>query len=226
MRDSERRRFQRLGDSDQCLHRSAGERRLPSVAINPVCDHINYSTSSSATISQGIYCGGISVTGTANLTFNAGTYILFGGGLNRTGGGNLTGTGVTFYFTAGKASNNTTYSYAGLNTAGSGTYTLTAPTSGTLQGWLFMQDRTQGGLSGTAPQNTINGSSSSAITGIVYFPSYPITWTGSNTSSAPYTIVVGDTVKITGTVSLSDDFSTLGNGNPIPSNGGGITFGE
>ena len=94
------------------------------------CDYTNYSTSSAVTLNPGVYCGGISITGSNNTTFNAGTYILLGGGFNSSSSGTMTGTGVTFYLTK-----NASYSYGGVSISGSGTYNwiafVASVTSGT-----------------------------------------------------------------------------------------------
>ena len=66
------------------------------------CTHTNYSISSSATLTLGTYCGGITITGSGTITFGSGLYILAGGGLTVTGSATINGTGVTFYNTSGR----------------------------------------------------------------------------------------------------------------------------
>jgi hypothetical protein len=89
------------------------------------------------TLSAGTYCGGITVSGSARLTLNLGTYVLKGGGLNLAGNAVLTGTGgVTFYNTG------TSSTYKPITmTNDSGSVNLAAPTTGPLAGILFFQDR-------------------------------------------------------------------------------------
>ena len=89
-----------------------------------------------ATIPHGIYCNGITVQGSGTLTLNAGTYILMGGGLNVSGGSNIIGNGVTFYNTK-----NASYSYKPVTVSGGSNTTLTAPTTCSLEGILFFEDR-------------------------------------------------------------------------------------
>ena len=47
----------------------------------------------------GVYCGGITVSNNASVTFNPGVYILLGGGLDVSNNGSLTGQNVSFYNT-------------------------------------------------------------------------------------------------------------------------------
>ena len=113
------------------------------------------------TLQPGTYFGGIQITGNANVTFSPGTYILAGGGLTVTGNSALKGTGVTFYNTSA-----TGYAYAPIDLTGNETANLSAPTSGTFEGFLFFQDPSVPvGSAGI----TVVGNSSSTFDGIVYF---------------------------------------------------------
>src|SRR5262249_30897613 len=57
------------------------------------CSYTNFSvTSGSATLSPGTYCNGITISGGANVTFTAGTYIMMGGGLKASSSATLNGT--------------------------------------------------------------------------------------------------------------------------------------
>jgi len=162
-----------------------------------------------ATLNQGVYCGGIKVTGASTVTFNSGLYILLGG-LYITGSGTFVGNGVTFYNTG-----NTTYPYAPINIAGSTSMSLSAPVSGSLAGILFFEDSSVGTCCGSTTSNTINGSGGAGYTGALYFPNTPLTYTGSSTLSA-YTVIVAWTVKITGSTTINDNYSSLpGGASPI-----------
>jgi len=167
------------------------------------CDKINYSVSSGAvSISPGVYCGGITIDGSADVTALPGTYILMGGGLN-VAGGKLSGNGVTFYNTG-----NMLYSYAPVQMQNGPVISLAAPTSGSLSGILFFQDRS---ISSSLP-NVVMGS----LTGALYFLNSPLTFsTGSSVKDA-YTIVVADTVSFQlSNWSVTNDYSSLSNGSPI-----------
>jgi len=166
-------------------------------------------SATTATLSQGVYCGGIKVTGASTVTFNSGTYILLGG-LNITGSGTFVGNGVTFYNTG-----NTTYPYSPINIAGSTSMSLSAPVSGPLAGILFFEDSSVGTCCGATTSNTINGSGGAGYTGALYFPNTPLTYTGSSSLSA-YTVIVAWTVQITGSTTINNNYSSLpGGASPV-----------
>lgn len=102
-------------------------------------------SSGSQTIDPGTYTGAISVSG-GTLTLNPGLYYLQAG-LSISGGAiQSSGTGVTFYVQGGS-----------FNMSG-GTITLNAPTSGTWQGILIFQSRTNsGGLNLSGGTQTYSG---------------------------------------------------------------------
>jgi hypothetical protein len=175
------------------------------------CTYTNYnvSGSGSATLSPGVYCGGISVHGSSSVTFSAGTYVLLGGGLNVTGSPSLSGTGVTFYNTQSSS-----YAYGPISLGGSATSNFSAPTSGPLAGLLFFQDPSVPvGSSGS----TINGSATSSWDGALYFPTTTLTYTGSSSGSG-YTLLVAYDLSMAGSGTLGDNYSSLANGSPIKSN--------
>ena len=155
------------------------------------------------TLSKGVYCGGIAISGTAVVTLSAGTYILMGGGLTVSGSGTLSGTGVTLYNTG-----NTLYPYKPVQTLDNSIVALTAPTSGVLAGILFFQDRS---IVSTAA-NILAGS----FTGVLYFPTTPIVLNSGSDVAVPYTILVGDTVSMfINTLNIKSDYSSLASGSPI-----------
>jgi len=183
-----------------------------------------YSSTGGDTISQGTYCGGISVSGGKTLNLNPGTYVLMGGGLTVSGTSNLVGTGITFYNTVW------TSSYpAGLKVGNSNQYkpivfsggsstALTAPSSGPLQGILFFQDRNlpSGDTGPSGPQNTISGGSGATFTGAMYFPTTPLYFSGGSSVVPLNAILIGDIINISGGTNLSSNYSSIG-GSPIKS---------
>ena len=170
---------------------------------------VSITGNNTVTLSPGTYYGGISITGNANVTFRSGTYILAGGGLNVTGNSTLTGSGVTFY-----DSSATGYSYAPINLTGNETANLSAPTSGSLAGMLFFQDRSV--ASGTGSK--VVGNSSSTFDGAVYFPTTSVQYTG-NSSGSGYTFLIADSITMTGNTSMTigTNYSSLAAGSPIKS---------
>ena len=161
------------------------------------------------TLNPGTYCNGISIGSGASVTFQPGVYILNGGGLSVSGNSTIQGTGVTFYNTAqGK------YSYGPVNLTGGTLGFLNAPTSGPTAGILFFQDRTIIPKSGKS-SNVIAGSSNLNFTGTFYFPTTDLTFSGGGQVSANYTIFVARTITVGGNTTLSANFSSLQDGNPI-----------
>jgi Putative Flp pilus-assembly TadE/G-like len=177
------------------------------------CGPLSFGNSSlTATLQPGLYVGGISITNSnANVTFNPGTYILAGGGLTVTGNATIQGTGVTFYNTS-----STSFAYAPIDISGNVTANLSAPTSGSLAGILFFQDRSVANTPANA--STIAGNSSNTFNGVLYFPTTGLTFNG-NSSTNGYTFLITDTLTMTGNVSasLGDNYSSLSNGSPVKS---------
>ena len=162
-----------------------------------------------ATLNPGVYCGGIAITSGAVVTFQPGVYILDGGGLSVGGQSTIQGTGVTFYNTAGGK-----YSYAPVSMAGGTLGFLSAPTSGPMEGMLFFQDRTITPKSGQS-SNVISGSSNLNFQGTFYFPTTDLTFAGGGQVATDYTILVARTIAVSGNTTLSANFSSLPDGNPI-----------
>lgn len=174
------------------------------------CSQTGYSISSggAATISEGVYCNGISISGGSSLHLNPGTYVLNGGGLSISGNSTLTGTGVTFYNTAGPG-----YSYGQISLSGGATVQLRAPVSGPLTGILFFQDRSI--QSGAA--SSITGGANSYFDGALYFPTTSLTYAGG--TSTDYTIIVARRLTFSGGTVLNSDYSSLVGGSPVKGTG-------
>ena len=177
------------------------------------CDHTNYSLGpiGIGTLYPGVYCGGITITGVAILHLQPGTYVIRGGGLNVLGASIMTGTGVTFYLTG-----DSTYPYGGVNIVGATVNSLTAPTSGTMEGILFFQDRNISAATAAANPNTIVGASLARYEGTFYFPTTKLNYT-INASVAAYTAIVADTININlaAVGAVNNDYSSLADGSPL-----------
>jgi Flp pilus assembly protein TadG len=177
------------------------------------CDHTNYSLGpiGIGTLSPGVYCGGITITGVALLHLQPGTYVIRGGGLNVLGASVMTGTGVTFYLTG-----DSTYPYGGVNIVGATINSLVAPTSGAMEGILFFQDRNISAATAAANPNTIVGASLARYEGTFYFPTTKLNYT-INASVAAYTAIVADTININlaAVGAVNNDYSSLTNGSPL-----------
>jgi hypothetical protein len=129
------------------------------------------------TLNPGIYTQ-VSISGNANVTLNSGVYIIEGGGLVASGAASLSGTGVMIY-NAGSNYPNSGGNFGGITLSGSGTFNLSAPTSGPYAGVLMFQAR----------QNTralsISGSILSGLNGAIYAPSALLSLSGGAQLQAP-----------------------------------------
>jgi hypothetical protein len=169
------------------------------------CNYTNTNiTSGTKTLSPGVYCNGISISNGTHVTFNSGTYILEGGGLTVAGGSTVTGSSVMFYNTAGSG-----YTYGGVNLNNGCTVTFSAPTTGSLAGILFFQDRSI--VSGAATAFT--GGASAALAGTLYFPTTTVTYSGGSTTA--YTILISKQVTFSGGANLNNNYSSLPAGSPV-----------
>jgi Putative Flp pilus-assembly TadE/G-like len=174
---------------------------------------VNYSPGNKPTGNQmqpGIYCGGFSVSGGLTTSMASGVYYVAGGGFSISGGSTVSGTGVTIYSTSGPKSGvpgcNTAFGAFSISAA---TATLSAPTSGALEGILIFQDRTIS----SGSNNTISGGASSQLNGAIYLLHSPLTYSGS--ANGGYQIMVVDKLSISGNAVVNSDYSSLQNGSPI-----------
>src|SRR5262249_4809123 len=140
-------------------------------------NNFRVNSGTTVTIPPGIYCGGITISGSVqNIVFSPGQFVLVGGGLQVNGAANVSGTEVTFFNTYPGTQTNR---YNGIGITGTGTISLSAPTTGTFKGLLFYQDP-------RVPWSASNGSSiagsNSVYDGIVYFPTTDLQYSGSSTS--------------------------------------------
>ena len=177
------------------------------------CDFVNSKPGNGTTVTPGVYCGGITVSGGATVHFSPGTYILLGGGLT-VSSSNVDGTGVVFYNTA-----DATHSFKAITVSGGSSTSLSAPTSGSLSGILFYEDRNYGSA-GT--KNTVSGTSAAGFEGAMYFRNSNLTYSGGSSGTAPYTIIVADTITFSGSSNIGKDYSSLSGGSPIKGGGSGV----
>ena len=124
---------------------------------------------------------------------NPGIYIIEGGGLTVTGNASVTGTGVMIY-NAGSNYPSSGGSFGGITLSGNGTFSLTAPTSGRMQGVLIFQSR----------QNTralsFSGNAMAGTVGTIYAANALLSMSGNAPLQNP--LVVG-TLNLSGNVTLT-----------------------
>ena len=149
------------------------------------------------TVQPGVYSS-FSING-GNIVFSPGLYIFDGNSGSMTadnltipGNSTITGDGVTFYFT----------NDATIQMNGTPTINLTAPTSGTYQGILMWQDRSDTNVGPNPNGPTLGGNSGAQYNGILYFPSDQLTFYGNN-NSLSVGVVVSDSLALSGNPSVS-----------------------
>jgi hypothetical protein len=153
--------------------------------------------------------GNFQSTGSSSLTIASGSMasnngqIFVGGNMTLTGSGSLTSAAESFY-TEGAST-----------VTGSGGMNLTAPTSGTYNGVLFFQSRSD------SDAMAITGSTGDSIQGIFYAPAAPLTLTGSGTFTVSLDIIV-DSLNETGsgTINVTDYASSVNNSSVLGANYG------
>jgi len=169
---------------------------VPEPSTNGPCEPENVfggPPSSSYTISEGRYCGGLTVRRT--VTMNPGVYVIDGGDLKLTSSSSLSGTGVTLYLTNG----------ATVSISGTSDVALTAPVSGDYQGILIFVDRND-----PSAKHVINGSSSMVLNGAIYAASGDIKYAGNSSGGEGCTQIVAKTVEFTGDAGIGSDCSDMG----------------
>jgi hypothetical protein len=109
------------------------------------------------TLYPGVYHGGITISGQANVTMMPGIYYMDGGGFQFGGLGNLSAIGVMIYSDPKTASDNIS-----ISGSGGGTVTMTPPTTGLYQGLTLFQNRT------ATNTMTISGNGGFFVSGTFY----------------------------------------------------------
>ena len=137
------------------------------------------------TLNPGKICGNISLGSQSSLTLNPGTYYVTGG-IDLGAQTSMSGTGVTIYMQNG-----------GVNMTGGATVNLTAPTSGTYQGVLFFQAR------GNTTDSSLVGGNTQNMSGVLYFPSAHLNYTGGSSTTATATTIVANTLNMVGNSYIS-----------------------
>lgn len=108
-------------------------------------------------LNPGTYCGGITITNNAVVTFNSGIYAFKDGPLVVTGGGTLVGSNVGLYFTGKNAL---------LDLEQASTVSLTAPKVGVMAGMLVFEDRS----APTGQTHQIISDNARTLLGTIYLP--------------------------------------------------------
>ena len=100
-----------------------------------------------------------------------------------------------------------THTLGKITISGGATANLSAPSSGTYSNLLFFQDRTRGT---TSIQNTISGGSTANFSGVLYFPTTMLTYSGGSSTSIPSVAIVADKLTVSASSWLQDGLNASG----------------
>jgi hypothetical protein len=161
-------------------------------SVTPVFNNVSVHNGT-ANFVPGYYSGGIKISGSSSVVnFAAGLYILASG--MDISGGTITGDDVTFYNVGNKY----------ISISGATSVELSAPTSGPQQGMLFWGDVASPNGN---PGHLIRGTSQTSFTGAIYFPTQHVDWAGTNDTVGEWTMLVANTIDITGSGSVTQNIN-------------------
>jgi len=179
------------------------------------CDYTDLSFSNGYHyLPEGTYCGGISISGHAEVEFGPGTHVINGGSLKTTGGHTtVTGSDVTFY-TNGDST---------INVAGNGEVNLAAPQSGNYAGLLFFGDPD----APPSTSHTVTGSANMLYEGFMYFRTAELKINGNgNGEPTNYMGAVARTVRFGGNGEMMFNYDPTNPGVPIIAGGSTVAMVE
>ena len=155
------------------------------------------------TLTQGVYCGGIEISGGADVTFEPGIYVIRDGKLKSSGSSFIHGDEVGFYLMGNGAA---------VDISGSTQVDFSAPTDGDMAGLVFYQ-----GPDATASKSEFHGSDLK-IEGTMYFPDQQLDISGGSTTLTmpPYTMIIADSLHMHDASTISIDSDYAGSAVPLP----------
>lgn len=145
---------------------------------------------SAVTLEPGNYCGGLTLGGEFNL--DPGVYFI-SGDLHINAQADVSGEGVTFVMTDGGQ----------MSLNGGASINISAPSTGDTKGVLFYGDRDD--TSGLT--HSINGNSSSAMNGVMYFPEATLQVNGTGDNQNGCTHVIAKKVRLNGSSAFGNNCS-------------------
>ena len=173
--------------------------------INAGPTRINNAANSHITNAAGtrVFCGGLTVTGNFDVTFDPGVYVMDCGDFNVTGGGSMIGEGVSFVLTCSLDGG----TYGNLSIAGGKEIFFSAPLEGEdMEGVVFYQDRD---APASSQCNSLLGTAAIELEGVAYFPSrcFDIGGNDDATSSqtSPCTRIIAKTINLHGNPSIGNN---------------------
>jgi len=170
---------------------------LPSPSEYSPCDETAFSATGNITMSPGVYCNGLTLSGNGTATFQPGTYYIKDGEFLTEGNRTLIANGVTFVFTGADAN---------INLGGTAAMALSAPTTGDYAGFVFFGDPDH---PATSP-HILRGTALDGFHGIGYFPNAEAEFVGTSdtagsgaTGTDDCAMFVADTLDFDGTIELA-----------------------
>ena len=171
---------------------------LPEPVASTTCDHNNQKVNKDTTLSPGVYCGGIQITGNAKVHFNPGLYTIRGGEFSAGGSSELTGAGVTFFLT----NQGTDFAAVKLTST---LLDFSPPTTGAYKGLLFFQDRD----TPTTVHNILAGNGVVNFSGLVYMPTAQLDFRGGSSSASLNMFLVTRKLSFVGNSYISSGGASL-----------------
>jgi len=152
------------------------------------CQTIHGGNSAAVVLSPGTYCNR---NWDGNIKLDPGVYVLRDIDIKLNGNGSLTGTGVTIFLMGNSQ----------FTVNGNALIKLSPPSGGDYAGISIFQAR------GDSSPMIINGTSGSDVSGFIYAPGAPITYTGNSDMSAGGRClrIVGDTIEMSGNSAVKSD---------------------
>ena len=194
-------------------------------AVGP-CTAIAKKVTSLATLQPGTYCGGLEITGSADVTLFPGVYVIHDGPLVVTNQAKLSGRDVGFFFTGTRG---------GMRLDPDTTIAITAPKSGDMAGLLMFEDRSVSALvplpagpkgalppppPGSLPMRQYQISSNNApnLLGTIYLPAGRLTIDAARpvADRSAYTVIVARQLDINSGPNLVLNSDYEGSDVPVP----------
>jgi Flp pilus assembly protein TadG len=186
-----------------------GVRTDPFATKNPTtpaaCNFNNFSHGAGTfTMTPGVYCGNVSLSGGPTVTLSPGLYVIRNGKLSMSGGGSMTGAGVTLLFEGTSE----------LNLSGGGSYHLSAPTTGELKGFVIFQRPT----ANPGKPAVMSGSGQMYFEGVIYMPTWTanVSGTGSVGTPSPFSAYIAKNFTYSGGSTVQIHYNPANVTVPIP----------
>jgi hypothetical protein len=173
------------------------------VSVPSLCTDVNFSlTNGPATLSPGVHCGTLTITGPSTLTLAPGTHYFFGCAVTLTGSAVLQGTDVTLVFDVTST----------MGFTGSAGVNLSGATSGPFAGFVIAATRDN------VSTFTISTTAAKVLEGVVYLPSATLSIPGYApvNNEANWTVIVAKNIAVSGTAELVLNTNYSSSTVPVP----------